>query len=218
MRVSFDCATGETYHKIRGVNTYEKVKENIRNFAKEKNNHCVLGVNCVISEYNADEVFGVCRVVKELGINNIKLSPSILSGENAPCHKEIAPKVMEQIERAKKELECDAFRVVDKYSAWHDAVYCTGKTYHKCYIGQFFCVIGADSKVYRCVQRVYTRQGEIGDLAKSSFKDIWYSKDVIADEATFDPCRDCHVSCAFDERNKMLDDFALMNTEHVNFI
>lgn len=218
IRVSFDASNENVYHDIRQVNTYSQVVQNIEDFAKIKDKDCVLGVNCVISETNANQIYDVCKLVKTIGCNNIKLSPVLVKGNEEEYHNRIKEGVIEQIDRAKGELEDDNFRIVDKYSNDYALSDSYVKPYHKCYIQEYFAVVAADSKVYRCHQRAYTEAGLIGDLTKHTFKEIWESQETIDKIRLFDPCEECNFRCAFDERNSLLNDFFNIDKNHINFV
>lgn len=218
VRVSFDSCNQQTYETIRKVNAYNKVIHNIENFAKKKSNNCTLGINCVITHHNFREIFEICRLSKELGVNNIKLSPIMVKECEADYHETIKNDVVQQIEDAKRCLDDDSFKIVDKYT--NDLSinnnYC--KQYHRCIIQELFTVIAADCKVYRCHQKAYTKSGEIGDLTKKSFQDIWFSQETIEQIRKFDAYKECQFRCAFDERNMLLNDFLYVDRNHINFI
>ena len=218
IRVSFDSSNSSTYENVRGVNTHSQILANIENFAHIKNASCVLGINCVITKNNAEEVFDICRIVKKLGVDNIKLSPILVKDEQENYHNEIKKNVMEQIQEAKQKLEDEKFRIVDKYSDDIALINSYEKDYSICYIQNFFAVIAADAKVYRCHQRAYTKAGEIGDLTKMSLKEIWYAQETIDKVKNFNPQKECTFRCAFDERNKLLNDFMNIDYNHINFI
>lgn len=219
VRISFDASDKETYENIRGIKTFDKVISNIENFARQKETGCVLGINCVISKQNAHEIFAICKLVKDLGADNIKLDCiRVKAGEMAVYHQAIKNDVCQQIERAKHLLEDETFKIVDKYTNDIELEDCYEKKYTKCYIQNLFAVIAADSKVYRCHQRAYMKSGEIGDLTAASFKEIWYSQDTINNASNFNPKNECAFRCAFDERNELLNEFMDMDKNHVNFI
>lgn len=218
IRVSFDAAKAETYEKTRQVSTYNKVVNNIENFANIKNTDCTLGINCVISHNNAEEIFDICSLVKKLGVDNIKLSPIAVKNNTRKYHDSIREIVTGQINRAKNELEDASFRIVDKYTCDLGLPDAYQKQYQKCHIQNFFAVIAADSKVYCCHQRAYTKAGEIGDLTESSFKDLWFSQETINRMNKFQPQKECCFRCAFDERNMLLNDFINIDYNHINFI
>lgn len=218
IRVSFDSAKASTYESIRGVHTYDRVVNNIENFAHMKSQNCTLGINCVISKNNAEDVFAICALVKKLGADNIKLSPIAVKENTRDYHDLIKESVIEQIRLAKEKLEDDSFRIIDKYTCDLELPDFYTKEYAKCYIQNFFAVIAADSKVYRCHQRAYTKAGELGDLTKMSFKELWFSKEVSDKIREFEPQKECCFRCAFDERNILLNDFVDIDHNHINFI
>lgn len=219
VRVSLDASDQKTYEKIRGIKTFDKVITNIGDFARQKSDDCILGINCVISKQNAQEIFEICKLVKSLGVDNIKLDCIRVKTEDmADYHENIKNDVCQQIAQAKGMLEDETFKIVDKYSndIELDSIY--EKKYTKCYMQNLFTVIAADSKVYRCHQRAYMKSGEIGDLAKSSFKEIWYSQETINNANNFKPQEECGFRCAFDGRNELLSEFMNMDRNHVNFV
>lgn len=218
VRISFDASNKDTYESIRNVKTYDKVITNIEKFACHKTSDCVLGINCVISKCNAYEIFDICKLVKELGVDNIKLDCIRVKDDMPAYHQSIRNDVCEQIAQAKRLLEDDTFRIVDKYTNNIELKNHYEKNYTKCYIQSLFAVIAADSKIYRCHQRAYMSSGEIGDLATASFKEIWYSQDTINNVNNFNPCEECKFECAFDKRNELLNEFMNMDKNHVNFI
>ena len=218
VRVSFDSYRAETYETVRRVSTHSRVMRNIEHFANIKNENCTLGINCVITKQNSQEIYDICRLAKETGADNIKLSPIMVKQNEADYHKQIQDSVMDQIERAKQQLEDGTFRIVDKYTndlAMNNEY---RKQYHYCVIQELFTVIAADSKVYRCHQKAYTKSGEIGDLAKQTFREIWYSQEIADNIRKFDAYEECRFRCAFDERNLLLNDFLNTDSNHVNFI
>ena len=218
IRISFDSSKASTYESIRGVHTYDRVVNNIENFAHIKSKDCTLGINCVVTRNNADDVFDICSLVKKLGGDNIKLSPIAVKENTRNYHDLIKESVTEQIRQAKETLEDDSFRIIDKYTCDLELPDFYTKEYAKCYIQNFFAVIAADSKVYRCHQRAYTKAGELGDLMKMSFKELWYSKELDSKIKGFQPQKECCFRCAFDERNILLNDFVNIDYNHVNFI
>lgn len=218
IRISFDSSKAETYERTRRVRTYDQILANIERFAHIKNANCTLGMNCVVTKSNADEIFDICCLAKKLGVDNIKLSPILVKIEEKNYHDEIKDTVMQQIFDARQKLEDETFCIVDKYSndiALDDSY---EKEYSECYIQNFFAVIGADAKVYRCHQRAYTKIGEIGDLKQMPFKQIWYAQETIDKVKHFNPKNQCKFRCAFDERNRLLNDFINIDQNHINFI
>lgn len=218
VRVSLESATADTYFKIRGVHTFNRVIQNIKNFVKIKNSLCTLGVNCVVTMDNYREIYELCRVIAETGADNIKFSPLRLNGSMTEYHKPMEDYVKEQILRAKENLQNDHFTIIDKYDGDEGLKenYC--KPYHRCVMQEIFSVIGADCKVYLCHQRAYTKNGDIGTLVNRSFKDLWYAEETVKKIRGLDVCEACNFRCVFDERNILLNNFLSIDKNHINFI
>ncbi|MCM1326555.1 MAG: radical SAM protein [Bacteroidales bacterium] len=218
IRVSIESAHAKTYAGIRGVNTFDRVIKNIENFVQQKQPWCTVGINCVVTRDNAQEIYDLCKLMAKLGVDNIKLSPLRLDGDLGEYHRPIQESVKDQIARAKKECENDHFKIVDKYDgdAGLDAGY--HKPYHRCLIQEIFTVIGADCKVYLCHQRAYTKNGDIGSLKERSFKELWFAEDTIKKVRELDACQECDFRCVFDERNILLNDLMSIDKNHINFI
>ena len=156
-------------------------------------------------------------MLKECGVNNVKVSPVLLKEDTTGYHDRIRHEVEDLIDKVKSQLADKSFCLIDKYSSDYALEQDYVKPYDKCYVHQFFAVVGADAKLYRCHQKAYTESGIIGDLTKQSFSSIWNGLPCLSEDS-FDPKKECRFRCAFDERNRILDDFFNMNMEHVNFI
>ncbi|MBR3601205.1 MAG: radical SAM protein [Lachnospiraceae bacterium] len=218
VRVSLDASNANTYKRIRNVDSYSQVIRNIESFAEKKNQDCTLGINCVISKENHKEIYDICRLVKEIGVDNIKLSPVIEKKNNEEYHQEISFSVQEQLQRAIDNLETDKFKIVDGYTNNISSIKTYCRPYKRCLIQEFFAVIGADAKVYRCHETAYRKQGILGDLNKESFRQIWYKPETIESIKKYDVNENCTHKCAFNNRNIILNSFLNIDKNHVNFI
>lgn len=218
IRISLESACAETYARIRGVNTFDTVIRNIQNFVKRKKPNCTVGINCVVTKDNYQEIYDLCKLMSQLEVDNIKLSPLRLDGDLGEYHSQIQEIVAEQIQKAKTEFENNRFKIIDKYTEDAGLAEDYQKPYHRCMIQEVFTVIGADCKLYLCHQRAYTKNGDIGSLAERNLKELWYSEDVIRKVREVDVCKECDFRCVFDERNELLNNLISINKEHINFI
>ncbi len=218
IRVSLESANADTYKKIRGVNTFDRVIKNISEFVQNKNSMCTVGINCVVTKDNYQEIYDLCGLMCKLGVDNIKLSPLRLDGDLGKYHKPIENIVKNQIVRAKKEFENNNFKIIDKYNGDAGLEEHYQKSYHRCMIQEIFTVIGADCNVYFCHQRAYTKNGDIGSIKNRSFKELWYAEDTIKKIRELDTCQECNFRCVFDERNILLNNLIMIDRNHVNFI
>ncbi len=218
VRVSFDSVNSEMYERIRGVKTYSAVLDNMEKFSKEKDDNCVLGVNCVVTKDNYRDIYEMCSILSEIGVNNVKFAPLTVKGMMPEYHMEIKESVEEQIANAKMDFENGKFSIIDKYTNDESFDKEFIKKCEKCYIKEIFTVIGADCNVYYCHQRAYTKQGIIGNLEKQSFKNLWFSDETTKKFQSMKPKEECNFRCVFEERNQLLDYLVTMDKKHINFI
>ena len=104
LRISLDSTNAQMYQKIRGVDTYSKVMDNIEKFANEKNSECVLGVNFVVTKDNYLNVYEICKILSNIGVDNVKFSPLMVKGTIPEYHMEIKGSIEEQISKAKSDF------------------------------------------------------------------------------------------------------------------
>lgn len=219
VRISFDSANAETYAKVRQLplTAFDEVCNNIREFSKIKQNNCELGINFVINHENADQVYDMAKMVKELGVNHIKFTARVTK-DLFEYHEPFKQSVIDQIHRAEAELQEDSFRVINKYEGDFDSALVFHRCYEKCYINRIFTVIAADSKVYFCHDKAYVKEGIVGDLQNQSFKELWFSEETAKRYQDFNPQVECDHHCVYDDRNELLNTFYSLDRKHINFI
>lgn len=219
VRISFDSADAETYAKIRQIPlmAFDEVCENIRRFSQIKKDSCELGVNFVINHENAGQIYDMAKMVKDLGVNHIKYTARVTK-DLFTYHEPFKQNVIEQIHRAKDELDGNGFRIINKYESDFDSVLVFHRCYDKCYVNRIFTVIAADCKVYFCHDKAYVKEGIVGDLRERSFKELWFSKEVIERYREFNPQNECNHHCVYDDRNELLNTFYSLDENHINFI
>jgi MoaA/NifB/PqqE/SkfB family radical SAM enzyme len=218
VRISFDSPNEAEYMQLRNVSavSFQTVCNNIKNFAVNKAKNCVLGINYVISKANASRVYEAAVLLKSFGVNNVKFAAVV---ENTPnYHNEIKDSVIKQIHCAQKELTSSEFSVINNYeNDWMDKNFVT-KNFPHCYTCGLVTVIAADCKAYYCHTRAYDSKAVIGDLAKQSFKHMWFSEKTIRKLNKLNPMRDCKNFCVYEERNMLIQDYFDVDSNHINFI
>lgn len=219
VRISLDSGTKETYSKIRSIplDSFDKVCENIRDFAKIKNKNCELGVNFVVTEENAYEVYKAGKLLKNIGVNHIKLSARMTNNIES-YHKAFKGDVIKQIADLERECVSDEFRIINKYESDFEVDGVFSREYPKCYVKEVLCVVAADSKIYFCQDKAYLTDGIVGDIKEKSFKEVWFSDEVKALFENFDPQKSCQHHCVHDDRNTLLNTFFGLDDNHINFI
>lgn len=219
VRISCDSANAKTYAKVRDldIDAFDEVCENISNFAKIKEPYCEFGINFVITHENSEQVYDMAKMMKELGVNHIKFSARITK-DLFEYHATFKESVIEQLHRVQEELEDDKFKVINKYEGDFDSAMVFERKYHKCYIHNLVTTIAADSKVYFCHDKAYVSTGIVGDLKKKSFKELWFSEEVVKRYREFDAMTECRHHCVYDDRNLLLDTLYHLDENQINFI
>ncbi len=219
VRISMDSCKSKTFSKIRGISekSFHVIATNIRAFAKKKNKSCELGINFVVTHQNADQVYDMAKFVKGLGVNHIKYTARITRNLFA-YHKPFKDIVVEQIYKAQKKFGDSTFKTVNKYEDDFVLSMKAKRTYHFCPMVQVLTVIAADSKVYLCHDKAYVPSGEIGDLKKKMFKEIWFSSKTKKIFKNLDPVKQCRHHCVYDQRNIFINQIISKPDSHANFI
>ncbi|MEA1961532.1 MAG: radical SAM protein [Bacillota bacterium] len=219
VRISLDAANAERYAKIRGISlsSFQEVCDNIKNFAKIKSLTCELGINFVINHENAFQVYDTAKLVRDLGVNHIKYTARITKDLDN-YHRPFKEEALEQLHKAENDLSCPDFKIINKYE--DDFLYSTvfKRNYKDCRIKEFITVIAADCRVYFCHDKAYVSDGVVGDLHNTSFKELWFSPEVIQRYRDFDASKECCHHCVFDDRNILLNNFLSLDENHINFI
>lgn len=219
VRISCDSADAETYAKIRKIDktAFNELCENIKNFVKIKKEYCEFGINFVINHENANQVYEMAKLMKSLGVNHIKFAARITK-DLFEYHKSFKELVIKQLHQAQQELEDSKFKIINKYEGDFDSAMLFERKYHKCYIQNLVTTIAADSKVYFCHDKAYVSSGIVGDLMHKSFKEMWYSAEVVKRYQEFDAMKECNHHCVYDDRNLLLDTLYSLDENQINFI
>ena len=219
VRISIDSIVPENYAKIRGIsdNAMEILLNNIKEFARIKNDDCELGINFVIGKENYKEITEVANTMKELGVNHVKFAP-LFSNETEEYHKDIKEEVITNLSRLSERLNSDKFKIIDLYTSDFDNYEVFKRTYSRCPIKEFVCIIAANSKVYYCHDKAYLSDGCVCDLKDQSFEEGWNSEEVTRKFKEFDALKVCKQHCVYDSRNVLINSYLDMDLNHVNFV
>lgn len=219
VRISVESIQDSEYCRLRGIKegAFERLCDNIKQFAAIKEDTCQLGVNMVVGKENYKEVRKMAELMKKLGVNHVKYAP-LLSNATEKYHHEFKDKVSEELVRAQEELADDKFQIIDLYTKAFSNSVIFKRKYIRCPIKEFVCVIAANSKVYYCHDKAYLKNGVVGDLTHQSFKECWYSEMVTKQFKDFNAMRDCNQHCVYDGRNEIINAFLDIDKNHLNFV
>jgi len=171
---------------------------------------CVVGVNIIIDRKNADHVYDMVKMVHDLGIKSIKVSPCIISNkgrENNEYHQDLLGTAIEQVAKVRAEG-------IEIYNSYHLQLEGFQKNYHWCPYIQIVPIIGADCNVYTCHDKAYNKDtGLLGSIKDQSFKDFWFNGRQKFYK--IDPSKHCNHHCVIDAGNRMLIEY--LDVEHKEF-
>lgn len=218
IRVSMDSWDDASCAENRNVKMGEftRIVDNIRRFVGRRS-RCVLGVSFIIGEKNCGHVYDVCRMLKEIGVNHVKLASAVISndrGENERYHWRFAAEAKAEIGKALA-LRDESFDVLDHY---HAAGTRFDKDYSICPYLQFLTVIGADCGVYACQDKAYTAGGRLGSIKDRSFRNFWFSGQNCDRLYAIDPSRDCRHHCVTHAKNVAIMDMLSLDPGHRPFV
>ncbi len=218
LRVSIDGWDGPSYAEYRGVDEDEfgKVISNLADFSKLESD-CLLGASIIVDHRNAGHIAELTQTLKECGVSHVKISACVVSNdgaENNKYHAETKDLVLTQIAEAQK-LAGGSFEVINHY---HDLADRFDKDYESCPFLQFLTVIGADSKIYTCQDKAYTKSGTLGSIENRRFRDVWFSEANRERMNSLNPSRVCSHHCVAEGKNRLLHDYLGSEAQHRAFV
>lgn len=215
IRISVDAATDVTYAQTQNtrVEEFKKVVTNIGKLTKELKN-TVVGVSFVINPLNYKEIYQACKLYKELGVHNVRLSIAYTDDQN----KIFEPFMSEMIESARKarELNDENFRVFD-LGYTHVIHLAEKKNYKICGYSHLTAAIEANGNVRPCCTLKAATHSNFGNINDSSFDDIWFgeTRKTWVEKFNVNSC----ILCWMDDKNEFIDYIiSSKKPDHVNFV
>ncbi|KAF0225616.1 MAG: Fe-S [Rhodospirillaceae bacterium] len=218
LRVSMDAWDDQSYQQSRGapVGGFPRLMRNLADFSA-RNSQCVLGISFIVGKNNFDHIAEVAGMLKEAGVNHMKISGAVVDNEaagNNLYHAEIQAEVAAQINAAKR-LEDGSFTVLNHY---HDLEERFQKEYKTCAFLQFLTVIGADQCVYTCQDKAYNAAGLLGSIKEQGFRQFWFSEENRKKLFSFDPSVSCGHHCVTHAKNLAIQEFLAIDPDHGMFV
>lgn len=219
VRISIESVNDEEYCSVRRIKkgSFDRLCENINEFAQKKDDSCELGINMVVTQDNYKQVKDMAHLMKKLGANHVKYAP-LCTNDTYSYHKDFKDLVTKDLNDLQEEYKNDAFRIINLYTDDFKDSVIFERQYMECPIKEFVCVIAANQKVYYCHDKAYLSDGCVGDLSDSSFEQLWTSEDTTKLFKNFNAQNVCNQHCVYDSRNELLNSFIKMDRNHINFI
>lgn len=197
IRISLNAATQEVHEKLMRAKTWDKIMENLATIEDKSK----VGFGFVLTHENWGDVYKLCELADNLGINFVHIRPGYLP-EHDKRIQELLPAVKGLTDQAVKDFpNLNIYSVKEKFDG-----YWNKRKYAKCLATPMNVVVKASGKLIPCQDRLDL---EFGDLNKQSLKDIWQSqehKDLIENIN----CDEC-PRCVMTKVNEYIDNIFINN-------
>jgi len=153
--------TPETYNKITDRDVFEKVIDNIKLLAKHRED-LVIGMGMVVSDDNIHEVEAYYRLAQELRVNFCGFKPD--------CWITDKDKLLSMWTKIDKLPDTNVSKTPYRFIRQAE-----GRPYTDCWGHYFIGCIGASGDLWFCGSKRSIPEYSLGNLASSSFKELWLS-------------------------------------------
>lgn len=219
VRISIDCATKETYSKVRSVpeHWYDRVLTNVERIVTARNNlqnsKLHIGIGFVVTKDNWWEVIDAVKTAHDLGVDNIRIS-AVFQNNYFNYFKDFYDDAAGAVKTAVKLYNNDKFKVFNLFGDRIDELKQHSPTFQFCSYMHFNTYIAPSrvpncwADVYKCCVTSYSQNGLIGSLNDNlSFKQYLESssKKLVLDQHDSRKCPACMFSKKIEFTNSLLD-------------
>ena len=181
IRISFDAIDSEQYQTIRGTNSFDIVKQNIKDLLEAKKacgSKTTIGLQIVVCNdnyYSISQFIDFCKS-EFPEINYIQVRPLEVMINSEPYNesqKDIIKSQLDFIKKANKEFFYNKVIISDKW----DLIF--GERdfgFTKCHCAPFIGVIDAYSNSYLCCHMVQHKDYLIGNIKEMSPEQFWVNR------------------------------------------
>ncbi len=148
IRVSLDASDAEMYKKVKGVDQFNFVLNNIKNILPENPN---LGISYVVTPDNRDGLQEAQDIADKMEVAYIQFKPSYING--GIYQEWRMPEVTSQ-----STIKTPRYKITDRLP---------------CNIAHLVGVVTADGGVYYCCQGRGRMNYRIGSIGQESFESLW---------------------------------------------
>ncbi|MBI5075476.1 MAG: radical SAM protein [Nitrospirae bacterium] len=218
VRISMDAANSGTYSILRRTKAtvFDRVIASISKFAQKKC-RTILGIGFVISRENYRETYDACKLFKELGVDNFRISAAF-TPLGIKYFDGLIDEAKTIAEKAKRDFEDEKFTVFNLFNDRIGDLFDGVQNYDFCPMKELVPYIGADLKVYTCCMLAYNNLGYIGSLKNQSFDELWHGGEKIQFYRKHSPRVYCKLPCMFEKKNDFINYCIKKDAKHTNFI
>jgi len=229
-RFSLDASDPMNYKQLHGDSAnFDQTIENIKSLLIDRNNLRkplpTIGAQFLLSHLNVDYVISFTKLMQRLGIDYVNIRPLFYNPINVDRVKnKLSIDIALNKLKEAKQCETKNFIVYDKggeqfQSGWGKQQFNEANSYQKCMSHQFSPALFANGNIYICSSLAGYKEFIMGNIYKSSLKEIWSSNQRQNAIASIDLHKKCPVRCQFDPLNKIIWGITNPSPEsHPNFI
>ena len=226
IKTSINAGSAKTYAEIHRTkeSDFDKVLNNFKLAVESRNKNgyeCTIGGQILLLPENADEVYSLAKILREIGVDYLVVKPytQSLSGISHK-YENLKYEQFMSLEKELSHLNTEKFNVVFRARTMKKLSE-EKRAYSKCNATPFFwAYIMADHSLYGCSAYLENDDFCYGNLTKNSFKELWEgekrkkSYHHIKTDLDISKCR---INCRMDDINRYLWSFDHPGS-HVNFI
>lgn len=199
IRISMDGSNPKEYKHSHGMDekAFQRMLSNAKNMVRVRDKYgltgCDIGTGYLTDKVTKKGMVQATKICKELGLSYIQFRPFFY--DETDIDEEFAESL---------QLADSNFRVLrSEYRYDKNTLQTQNRGYKKCLSPNFHTTIAATGKVYICCHTMGMKRYEIGDLNRSSFKDIWESdtRQRLIRSISF---KDCPPICKWHVLNNVL--------------
>lgn len=161
INISLESVEDEKNNYFRGYT--QSVIESIKQIAKNKNNNTILGVSCVVSQRNINDLFQFALKLKELGVEYLSINPLI--GNSTSYQNEEISQLIESSQRIKNDL--GMIIPSDFYFSMLGQYFSQNTPLLKCPSGDHYFFISPWGKCYPCSNEIWQNTSDAKELLYS---------------------------------------------------
>ena len=215
VRISLDSSNASMYKRIRKVNQFNNVINNIKTLVKYRKD-CVIGIGYVVCKENWKGILKAAQMAKDLGVQNFRISASF-TPQGYSYFDGFLEEAKELAQQA-SELSDENFTVFNLFNDRIQDTFEGVQDYEKCPVKELLTYIGADYNVYTCCTLAFNQRGLIGSIKNQSFYELWNSEEKKKMFSGHNPSIHCQHTCMFKNKNIFINYCTKNDPQHVNFI
>jgi len=226
LRFNIGATTDESYKRLHGSDQFLKFLAKVRfcvEYKRRNNLDVTLGFQMVLTPQNADQVVGLAKMGRDMGVDYLVVKQCSDSVDNElGVYKELGEYgKYEEVLLEAESYSNDDYDVIVK---WGKIGNQGRRSYASCLGAPFLLYSSGDGRLYPCGMFFEKERGEedfrLGDLTQESFIDILHSDrywDVMQKVSELDVSK-CYTNCKTHSINEFVWKIKKERPGHVNFV